>query len=70
MVVDKRLTETPELTGQFMVFPNSFGIEDAGQKTLPRMSREQLAAFLNAESGNARSAHFVAPAAEPKPPAR
>jgi hypothetical protein len=32
------------------------------------MSREQLAAFLNAESGNARSAHFSAPPAESIPP--
>jgi len=68
MVVDNRITETPEFTGQFMVFPKSFGSEDAAQKTLSRMSREQLAAFLNAESGNARSAHFVTPPAEPTPP--
>jgi hypothetical protein len=68
VVVDNRITETPEFTGQFMVFPNSFGSEDAAQKTLSRMSREQLAAFLNAESGNAQSAHFVAPPAEPTPP--
>src|SRR4029077_9945104 len=60
MVADKRITETPELTGQFMVFPNSFGSEDAAQKTLSRMSREQLAAFLKAES-NAQSGHFVTP---------
>ena len=68
MVVDNRITETPEFTGQFMVFPKSFGSEDVGQKTLSRMSREQLAAFLKAESGNARSAHFVTPPAEPTPP--
>lgn len=68
MVVDNRITETPEFTGQFMVFPKGFGSEDVGQKPLSRMSREQLAAFLNAESGNARSAHFVTPAAEPTPP--
>ena len=68
MVVDNRITKTPELTGQFMVFPKSFGSEDAAQKTLSRMSREQLAAFLNAESGNARSAHFSTPPAEPTPP--
>ena len=68
MVADKRITETPELTGQFMVFPKSFGSEDAAQKPLSRMSREQLAAFLKAESGNARSAHFSAPPAEPTPP--
>jgi hypothetical protein len=68
MVADKRITETPELTGQFMVFPNSFVREGAAQKTLSRMSREQLAAFLKAESGNAQSAHFVTPSAEAPPP--
>ncbi|MGE5208016.1 MAG: hypothetical protein ACM3KL_01655, partial [Alphaproteobacteria bacterium] len=34
-----------------------------------RLSREQLAAFLNAESNNARSAHFSGPRVEPPPPA-
>lgn len=68
MVVDNRITKTPELTGQFMVFPKGFGSEDAAQKSLARMSREQLAAFLIAESGNARSAHFSAPPAEATPP--
>jgi hypothetical protein len=68
LVVDNRITETPEFTGQFMVSPDSFGSKDAAQKPLPRMSREQLAAFLNAESGNARSAHFATPPAEPTPP--
>jgi hypothetical protein len=67
LVLDKSITETPEFTGQFMVFPNSFGSE-AAQKTLSRMSREQLAAFLNAESGNAQRGHFVTPPAEPTPP--
>jgi len=68
MVVDNRITKTPGLTGQFMVFPKSFGSEDATQKSLSRMSREQLAAFLDAESGNARSAHFSAPPVESTPP--
>jgi hypothetical protein len=68
LVLDKSITETPEFTGQFMVFPNSFGSEPVAQKPLSRMSREQLAAFLNAESGNAQSAHFVTPPAEPIPP--
>jgi len=67
LVLDKSITETPEYTGQFMVVPNSFGTEGT-QKTLSRMSREQLAAFLNAESGNARSAHFFVPPAEPTLP--
>jgi hypothetical protein len=68
LVLDRSITETPEFTGQFMVFPNSFGSADMAQKALSRMSREQLAAFLNAESGNARSGHFVTPPAEPTPP--
>src|SRR4030095_6175682 len=68
MVVDTRITETPEFTGQFMVFPNSLGSEDVPQEPLSRMSREQLAAFLSAESGNAQNAHFVTPPAEPPPP--
>jgi hypothetical protein len=68
MVADKRITETPEFTGQFMVFPNGFGSENVAHKSLSRMSREQLAAFLNAESGNAQSAHFVTPPADPTPP--
>jgi hypothetical protein len=62
LVLDKSITETPELTGQFMVFP------DVAQKPLSRMSREQLAAFLNTESGNAQSGHFVTPPAEATPP--
>lgn len=68
LVLDKSITETPELTGQFMVFPNGFGSGDLTQEPLSRMSREQLAAFLNAESGNAQSAHFVTPPAQPAPP--
>ena len=68
MVVDNRITETPEFTGQFIASPNSFASGNVGQKSLSRMSREQLAAFLKAESGNARSAHFSAPPAEPTPP--
>ena len=68
LVLDKSITETPELTGQFMVFPNPFGVDGAVQTALSRMSREQLAAFLNAESGNARNAHFIAPAGDPAPP--
>ena len=68
MVADNSITETPELTGQFMVFPNSFGSENAAQKPLSRMSRAQLAAFLKAKSGNAPSAHFVTLPADPAPP--
>lgn len=61
LVLDKSITETPELTGQFMVSPNSFG-------NVSRMSREQLAAFLKAESTSAGNAHFVTPPVEQTPP--
>jgi len=68
LVLDKSITETPELTGQFMVFPDGFGNGDVPQQSVSRMSREQLAAFLNAKSGNARSAHFVTLPEEQTPP--
>src|SRR6476620_2531789 len=61
LVLDKSITETPEFTGQFMVSPNSFG-------NVSRMSREQLAAFLKAESSNPQSAHFATPLEEQTPP--
>ena len=61
LVLDKSITETPEFTGQFMVSPNSFG-------NVSRMSREQLAAFLNAESRNPQNGHFITPPNEQRPP--
>jgi hypothetical protein len=69
LVLDKSITETPEFTGQFMVSPNGFRGDSALQIPLSRMSREQLAAFLNAEAGHAQSGHFASPPAEPIPPA-
>jgi hypothetical protein len=68
LVLDKSISETPEFTGQFVVFPNNFGSEAVAEKLLSRMSYEQLTTFLNAESGHAQSAHFVTPPAEPTPP--
>jgi hypothetical protein len=63
LVLDKSITETPEFTGQFMVSPSNFG-----NGNLSCMSREQLTAFLNAESRNAQSGHFVTPLDEQTPP--
>jgi hypothetical protein len=63
LVLDKSITETPEFTGQFMVSPSSFG-----NRNLSRMSRDQLATFLNAESRNAQSGHFIIPPDEQTPP--
>jgi hypothetical protein len=66
-LADDRIAETGNFTNQFM-FPTDFGSEPPGHNPLSRLSREQLAEFLNAESGNARSAHFSVPPAEPPPP--
>jgi hypothetical protein len=67
LVTDDRITETGSLNNQF-VFPTGFGSQDWGHDPLSRLSRDQLAAFLNAESGNARNAHFFVHPAEPAPP--
>ena len=69
LVADDRLTETRDFSGQFIVFPTGFGSQNSGHNPLSRLSREQLAAFLNAESSSPHSAHFSTPRAEPPPPA-
>ena len=69
LVADNRFTEKRDVSGQFILFPTGFGSQDSEPNPLSRLSREQLAAFLNAESGNARNAHFSPPRTEPPPPA-
>jgi hypothetical protein len=64
---DKHITDAGNFTNQF-VFPAGLASQNLGYNPLSRLSREQLTAFLNAESGNAGSAHFSAPPAEPTPP--
>jgi hypothetical protein len=68
IVADDRSSETRGFTNQFILFPTAFGGENSGQKTVSRLSREQMDAFLNAERDNARSAHFFTPPAEPPAP--
>ena len=67
LVADDRMTEAGNLNNQF-VFPSGFGRQEPANNPLSRLSREQLAAFLTAESGNARNAHFSVPPVEPPPP--
>jgi hypothetical protein len=69
LVADDRFTETRDFSGQFMVLPAGFGKHESGQNALSRLSREQLAAFLNAESSNLHGAHFSTPRIESPPPA-
>ena len=68
LLTDERITGTHDFSGEFMLSPATLGRENLGQNPLSRLSREELAAFLETESGNARSAHFNVPPAEPTPP--
>jgi hypothetical protein len=68
LISDDRITQTRDFSGQF-IFPTGFASQDSVQNPLSRLSREQLTAFLNAESNNACNPHFSVPSAEPPLPA-
>lgn len=59
------ISETRDFTNQFVLFPTRSGRENRGEGPTSRLSREQLDAFSNALSDNARSAHLFIPSAEP-----
>jgi len=65
ILADDRISGTRDFTNQFVLFPTPSGRENRGEGPTSRLSREQLDAFSNAESDNARSAHFFIPPAEP-----
>jgi hypothetical protein len=67
LVTNSRIAETGNLTNQF-VFSTGSGSQNSEHNPLSRLSREQLAAFLNAASSNARSAHFSVPPVEAPAP--
>jgi hypothetical protein len=64
IVADDRISETREFPSQFVLFPTLSGPANWGEQPASRISRDQMNAFLNAESDNARSAHFSAPPPE------
>ena len=68
ILADDRVSGTRDFTNQFVLFPTPSGHESRGEQPPSRLSREQLDAFLNAESDNARSAHFFTPPPEPPGP--
>jgi hypothetical protein len=68
LLPDNHITDSGHFSNQF-VFPAGFVPQNSGHNALSRMSPEQLASFLNADAGNACSAHFSSPPAEPTPPA-
>src|SRR6266480_2143500 len=65
IVADDRITEARDFTYQFVPFSTHSGRQDWGEQPLSRLSREELEAFLKAESDNAGSAHFFTPPPEP-----
>jgi hypothetical protein len=65
ILADDRISETRDFTYQFEPFSKDSGRQDWGGQPLSRLSRDQLEAFLKAESGNASSAHFFTPPPEP-----
>ena len=65
ILADDRISGKRDFTNQFVLFPARSGRENRGEEPASRISREQLDAFSNAESDNARSAHFFIPPAEP-----
>ena len=68
LVADDRLTQAPDFTSEFLLFPPRFEHEDRAGDPLSRLTREQLEAFLNAASDNAGGGHFcVAPTEPPAP---
>jgi hypothetical protein len=65
ILADDRISGTRDFTNQFALFPARSGRENRVEEPASRISREQLDAFSNAESDNARSAHFSILPAEP-----
>jgi len=68
LVEDDPLTQAPNFTSEFVLFPPPFEHEGRAGETLSRLTREQLQAFFNAGSDNASSAHFSVPPPEPRQP--
>jgi hypothetical protein len=65
ILADDHISEPRDFTYQFVPSSTASGRQDWGGQPLSRLSRNELEAFLNAESGNAGSAHFLAPPPEP-----
>ena len=65
LVANDPISETPDFTSQFALFPTRSGRENGREQLPSRLSREQMDAFLKAEADNALSAHFFIPPPEP-----
>jgi len=65
ILADDRISKTRDFTYQFVPFSKDSGRQDWGGQPLSRFSRDELEAFLKAESDNAGNAHFFTPPPEP-----
>jgi len=67
LVVEDPLSKTG-FSGPFVLFPTPPELKNRADQPTSRLTRDQIDAFLSAESDNARSAHFSVPPAEPPGP--
>jgi hypothetical protein len=65
LLVEDPLSKTG-FSGPLILFPNSPEVENSEERPTPRLTRDQMDAFLNAKSDNARSGHFSVPRPEPQ----
>jgi hypothetical protein len=65
LVLDDPLSKTRDFSHAFVLFPTASGLENRAEQPTSRLTRDQMDAFLNAKSDNARSGHFFTPPAEP-----
>jgi hypothetical protein len=63
LLVEDPLSKTG-FNGPFVLFPNSPEVENSTERPTSRLTRDQIDAFLNAKSDNARSGHFFVPPPE------
>jgi len=64
LLTERPINETGDFTNQVVLFPGVPSPTMSGQQPTPRISREQMEAFLKAECDNARSPHFSPPSPE------
>ena len=62
-------SKTGDFGSPFVLFPTPSDLENSAGQPASRLTRDQMDAFLSANSDNARSGHFSVPPTEPAPAA-
>src|SRR5262245_22752347 len=68
LLVEDPLSKTG-FSGPVVLFPSSPEVENRAEQAPPRLTRDQMDAFLNAKSANAGSGHFFVVPSETSSPA-